>query len=201
MGGRRDLGVWIDVESIKPDGTKLLTEADVWEAKRELERRGYHVPGIYSGAWYWERMPGGEPSMSGLGYLWVSHYGPSNAHGHYRSIYRGNQDSAWRYPLGDRMPDILQYGSNGQVAGWSVDVNAFRGPREELARIFHPDKEFDPAHSLGLIDRQGWENRVLSYALLHALGLDPDGLIEAALEADNAGQDPLAAVRSHLATH
>lgn len=139
MGGRRDLGVWIDVESITPTGRKLLTEADVWAAKRELESRGYHVPGIYTGAWYWEHMPGGEPSMSGLGALWVSHYGPRNAHGPYRQIYRGDDDPAWRYPLGDRPPDLLQYGSNGVVAGRAVDVNAYRGTRDELAAIFHPD--------------------------------------------------------------
>ena len=63
MGGRRDLGVWIDVESVAGD-RKLLTGADVWAAKRELESRGYHVPGIYSGAWYWEQMPGGEDRKS-----------------------------------------------------------------------------------------------------------------------------------------
>ena len=75
MNGRRDLGVWIDVESVDKQGRALLTKDDVWAAKRELEARGYHVPGIYSGAWYWEVMPGGEPSMEGLGHLWVSNYG------------------------------------------------------------------------------------------------------------------------------
>ncbi|QNE90250.1 peptidoglycan DD-metalloendopeptidase family protein [Corynebacterium incognita] len=138
MAGRRDLGVWIDVESVR-GSTKLLTEKDVWEAKRELERRGYHVPGIYSGAWYWEHMPGGEPSMDGLGYLWVSNYG-RNAKGTASVTYNadgGNQHRGWSYPLGDRKPDILQFGSNGQVAGhFPVDVNAFKGTREQLQRIF-----------------------------------------------------------------
>lgn len=141
LGGRKDLGVWIDVESVAPDGRKLLTGADVREAKRELERRGYHVPGIYSGAWYWESMPGGEPSMRDLGYLWVSHYG-RNRSGAPQELYQGDGGSnhrGWRYPLGDRLPDILQFGSNGRVGGWHpVDVNAFRGTREELANIFHP---------------------------------------------------------------
>lgn len=140
MNGRRDLGVWIDVESVGPNNEKLLTQDDVWAAKRELERRGYHVPGIYSGAWYWEVMPGGEPSMDGLGYLWVSNYG-SNRTGAPRTLYE--QDGAdnhrgWPYPLGDRKPDILQFGSNGIVAGkFPVDVNAFLGTRDELAAIFN----------------------------------------------------------------
>lgn len=139
MSGRRDLGVWIDVESVAPDGRKLLTKDHVWEAKRELEKRGYHVPGIYSGAWYWERMPGGEPSMDGLGALWVSSYG-RNRTAPYREAYYGDggdQHPGWSYPLGDRKPDILQYGSNGQVAGFIVDVNAYKGTRDQLAAIFN----------------------------------------------------------------
>ena len=139
MGGRRDLPVWIDVESVAPDGRKLLTKDDVWAAKRELEGRGYRVPGIYSGAWYWERMPGGEPSMDGLGALWVSSYG-RNRTSPYREAYvgdGGDQHPGWSYPLGDRTPDILQYGSNGQVAGFIVDVNAYRGTRDQLAAIFN----------------------------------------------------------------
>ena len=137
MGGRRDLGVWIDVESVA-GGRKLLTGADVWAAKRELEKRGYHVPGIYSGAWYWEQMPGGEPSMDGLGYLWVSSYG-RNRTGKPRALYDGDGGNAhpgWNYPLGNRKPDILQYGSRAQVAGHTVDINAYKGTRAELAKIF-----------------------------------------------------------------
>ncbi|WP_018024373.1 peptidoglycan DD-metalloendopeptidase family protein [Corynebacterium ulceribovis] len=140
MGGRRDLGVWIDVESVSRSGAKLLSGGDVWSAKRELERRGYHVPGIYSGAWYWEHMRGGEPSMSGLGHLWCSNYG-RNATGQPRNIYEadgGANHRGWSYPLGDRKPDLLQFGSNGLVAGQAVDVNAFKGARSELAKIFHP---------------------------------------------------------------
>lgn len=146
MGGRRDLPVWIDVESVDPRFEPgdpryyLLTGDDVWAAKRELERRGYIVPGVYSGAWYWENMPGGEPSMNGLGYLWVSSYG-SNRWGSPANLYTGDggdNHPGWSYPLGDKRPDILQFGSNGSVASFpkGVDVNAFRGTRAELAKIF-----------------------------------------------------------------
>ena len=145
MGGRRDLGVWIDVESVSGN-RKLLTGADVGAAKRELEARGYHVPGIYSGAWYWEQMPGGEPSMDGLGYLWVSSYG-RNRTGAPRDLYDGDGGNAhpgWNYPLGNRKPDLLQYGSNAHVAGHIVDINAYKGTRDQLAAIFNgtnPTKE------------------------------------------------------------
>lgn len=144
MGGRRDLGVWIDVESVDKQGRALLTKDDVWAAKRELEARGYHVPGIYSGAWFWEVMPGGEPSMDGLGYLWVSNYG-QNRKGDPRDTYLadgGDQHRGWDYPLGDRKPDLLQFGSEGVVGDhYPIDVNAYRGTRDQLARIFNPRNE------------------------------------------------------------
>ena len=224
MKGRRDLSVWIDVESVS-GSRKLLTEKDVHAAKRELEKRGYTVAGIYSGAWYWEKMPGGEPSMDGLGSLWVSHYGQRNAYGNYRVIYAnegGANHPGWRYPLGDKLPDILQYGSNGLVAGKYVDVNAFKGTRAELAQVFgydpkpthstpKPDfleelmsnqvksyvnesKSFAAPVALSLIDRQVWETRVLLLGLYRALGIDPHALITAAITADNQGGDVDAAI-------
>lgn len=214
MEGRRNLGVWIDVESVNKAGQALLTRDHVWEAKRELEKRGYHVPGIYSGAWYWEKMPGGEPSMNGLGHLWVSHYGPTNQQGPYRGIYPGNNSSRWAYPLGDRKPDILQYGSNGLVAGRAVDVNAFKGTRQQLAEIFHPSnrpsvpvaetdiveeimskkiqsrinksKSFEGGDMIGIIDEAAWQNRVLLKAICAKLAIDPDKIIADAVAKDNA---------------
>lgn len=146
MGGRRDLPVWIDVESVDdrfPPGDPrhyLLRGEDVWEAKRELERRGYRVPGVYSGAWYWEHMPGGEPSMQGLGALWCSNYGDNNGVGEPRALYAsegGDRHPGWDYPLGDRKPDLLQFGSRGTVAGRpNVDINAYRGTKAELRALF-----------------------------------------------------------------
>src|SRR5699024_11782779 len=46
FGGRKDIGVWLDIESIDSSGRPLLTGSDVWAAKRALERRGYYVPGV-----------------------------------------------------------------------------------------------------------------------------------------------------------
>lgn len=142
LDGRTDLGVWIDVESVDRDNRALLTGSDVWDAKRELESRGLHVPGIYTGRWYWEHMPGGEPSMDGLGHLWASDYGLVDRTGTPAAIYTtsgGNDHRGWSYPLGDRTPDILQIGSRGIINGYApVDVNAYRGTRAELTTIFNP---------------------------------------------------------------
>lgn len=140
LGGRRDLGVWLDIET-----ETRLTGEHVRQAKAELERRGYRVPGVYSYVPYWESMPGGEPSMDGLGALWVAAYG-SNRSGPPTAIYPGNGDGQWNYPLGNQLPALWQFGSNANVAGFlEVDVNAYRGSRDDLAALFtgRPSKEED----------------------------------------------------------
>ena len=84
--------------------------------------------------------------MDGLGYLWVSSYG-RNRTGAPRDLYDGDGGNAhpgWNYPLGNRKPDLLQYGSNAHVAGHIVDINAYKGTRDQLAAIFNgtnPTKE------------------------------------------------------------
>lgn len=142
MNGRRDIPVWLDVESIDGSGRKLLTGNDVHNAKRILEARGYTVAGVYTGRWYWEHMPGGEPSMSGLGALWCSNYG-RNARGYGSTLYEqdgGDEHPGWKYPLGDRLPDVLQFGSRGVIAAHEVDVNAYRGDRDQLIGLIKGDK-------------------------------------------------------------
>lgn len=158
LEGRKDIGIWIDVESINAKNQPILTEADVWTAKRELESRGYYVPGIYSGAWYWEKMPGGEPSMNGLGYLWVSNYA-TNAVGDDQAVYYkdgGDNRRGWSYPLGDRKPDILQFTSNGIVGDkFPIDCNAFRGSFSDLEKIMTgrtSDKEITVAEADRIIE-------------------------------------------------
>lgn len=155
FGGRKDIGVWLDIESIDSTGRPILTKSDVWTAKRALERRGYYVPGVYSGAWYWEVMPGGEPSMDGLGYLWVSNYG-RNIKGDDRYTYEldgGDDRRGWTYPLGDRKPDVLQFSSQGVVGNvFPIDCNAFKGSRAQLEAIFKGKTAPKPEGELSMSD-------------------------------------------------
>ncbi|MDK6448716.1 hypothetical protein, partial [Enterococcus faecalis] len=70
--------------------------------------------------------------------LWVSNYG-RNRTAPYRAAYTGDggdNHRGWDYPLGNKKPDILQYGSNGLVAGFKVDVNAYRGTIDQLKHLF-----------------------------------------------------------------
>lgn len=130
MGAERRYPVWIDAET--PAG---LTGEDVAACKREFEARGVPVLGVYTYVPYWEGMKGGEPKVAPLGKLWVAAYGQNPA-GRPESIYPGDHAAQWSYPLGDELPVMWQFGSRGRVAGFEVDVNAFRGNSHALEVLF-----------------------------------------------------------------
>lgn len=131
MGAKRR-PVWIDVET--PAG---LHVDHIRACKREFERRGVRVIGCYSYVPYWEgRIRPREPDSHEFGQFWVAAYG-ANRRGTPKAVYPGDNHRQWSYPLGDQKPVLWQFGSRGVVAGREVDVNAFRGSREELRRLFY----------------------------------------------------------------
>lgn len=132
LKGHGDIGMWLDVES--PGG---MDRATVYEARDALRARGIRVIGIYSTAGYWEALRGGEPPAAEFGAMWVANFGPDRK-GSFRSIYPGNGDRVWDYPLGDRKPDLWQYAQHGRIPSYdgSLDVNAFRGTPAQLKALF-----------------------------------------------------------------
>lgn len=138
--GDKKRPVWIDVET--PAG---LHVDHIRQCKREFEKRGVRVIGCYSYVPYWEgNIAPHEPDSHEFGAFWVAAYG-QNPHGRPRDIYPGNRHQQWDYPLGNQKPALWQYGSNAQVAGYSVDINAYRGSRAQLRALFSgqavPDEE------------------------------------------------------------
>ncbi|MCD2263686.1 peptidoglycan DD-metalloendopeptidase family protein [Dietzia aurantiaca] len=123
--------VWIDVES--PAG---LHVDHIRECKRLYEAAGVRVIGVYSYVPYWEgRVAPSEPDSHEFGAFWVADYG-RDLRGTPRALYPGNGHARWDYPLGNQKPVIWQYGSNAEVAGRLVDINAFRGSRAQLEALF-----------------------------------------------------------------
>lgn len=124
--------MWLDVE------TEVgLSVEHIRTAKQCFEAAGVRVCGVYSYVPYWERrITEGEPDSGEFGALWVAAYG-QNRQGDPSLIYPGNAHPQWDYPLGNQKPRIWQYGSNALVAGFAVDINAFRGTRDELRAIFY----------------------------------------------------------------
>ena len=134
--GDKKRPMWLDCET--PAG---LHVNHIREAKREFERRGVRVIGAYSYVPYWEgSIAPGEPESHEFGAFWVAAYG-SNRMGAPAAIYPGNGASQWDYPLGNQKPALWQYGSNAQVAGYNVDINAYRGTRDQLRALFYGNQE------------------------------------------------------------
>ena len=134
MGDKRR-PMWLDCET--PAG---LHVDHIRECKREFERHGVRVIGAYSYVPYWEgSIAPGEPDSHEFGAFWVAAYG-SNRTGSPSGIYPGNQHHQWDYPLGNQKPALWQYGSNAQVAGYNVDINAYRGSKAQLKALFTGQK-------------------------------------------------------------
>lgn len=129
--GDKKRPMWIDVET-----NAGLHVGHIRACKAEFERRGVRVIGCYSYVPYWEgRVAPHEPDSHEFGAFWVAAYG-RNPYGKPRDIYPGNRHQQWDYPLGNQKPALWQYGSNAQVAGYSVDINAYRGTKAELRALF-----------------------------------------------------------------
>ena len=129
--GDKKRPVWIDVET--PTG---LHVDHIRQCKREFEKNGVRVIGAYSYVPYWEgRISPHEPDSHEFGAFWVAAYG-QNRSGAPRAIYPGDQHQQWDYPLGNQKPVMWQYGSNAQVAGYTVDINAYRGSKAQLQALF-----------------------------------------------------------------
>ena len=140
--GDKKRPVWIDVET--PAG---LHVDHIRQCKQEFERHGVRVIGCYSYVPYWEgRISPHEPDSHEFGAFWVAAYG-QNRSGAPRAIYPGDQHQQWDYPLGNQKPVMWQYGSNAQVAGYTVDINAYRGSKAQLQALFtgKPTPEEEPS--------------------------------------------------------
>lgn len=140
--GDKKRPMWIDVET-----TAGLHVDHIRQCKREFEKHGVRVIGAYSYVPYWEgRVAPHEPDSHEFGAFWVAAYG-QNPYGKPRDIYPGDQHRQWNHPLGNQKPALWQYGSNAQVAGYSVDINAYRGSRAELQALFtgKPAPEEEPS--------------------------------------------------------
>lgn len=140
MGPNHRLPVWIDVE------TEAGLHVDhIRECKRLYEAAGIRVLGVYSYVPYWEgRVAPSEPDSHEFGLFWKADYN-DNPDAPPARAYPGDNHEDWDYPLGNQKPIIWQFTSKGDVAGFGdVDVNAFRGSKEELKAIFdgkQPEEE------------------------------------------------------------
>lgn len=100
--------------------------------RSELERRGYRVTLVYLPGWYAAQL--GATKLPDGWRVIQSRYPSTRAGGH-RELYPGDDHEAWGQPVAGRLPVLWQFASSARFPGHSgsVDVNAFRGTRDELA--------------------------------------------------------------------
>lgn len=144
----KDCPVIPDVES--SSGGVGLTRQIV----RLLREAGYHVPLSYIPRWYWDGHLG-RPSLEGLPPLWSSRYVTGG--GYASQIYEGVPSHYWD-GYGSNTVAVLQYSSSATVAGRTpIDVNAFRGTRDELAALFTGEDDMPSAEEIA---KAVWEHQL-----------------------------------------
>lgn len=154
--GNQQRPMWIDVET--PAGIHV---DHIRECKRRFEEAGVRVIGCYSYVPYWEhKIAPHEPDSHEFGAFWVAAYG-KNTPGPPKNIYPGNNHRQWNYPLGSQKPALWQFSSEARFGSWrggnsGVDINAFRGTREQLQALFYGTPS-NSEHSEGSQGSQGSE--------------------------------------------
>lgn len=105
---------------------------DMFRAVRDaIQTRGPRVVISYLPKWYWQQI--GSPSLADLPPLMASHY--VSGTGYASALYTGVSPGWWASYGGSPQVAILQFSSTAQVAGYSLDVSAFNGTRDDFARL------------------------------------------------------------------
>lgn len=126
----RDCPLILDVE----DGAGPLSVT--WDLTNRLRALGYKLPLTYIPKWYADKI--GATNLRGLPPLWYSRYPNSRAGG---AIDVWNRNAGWLNTMWGGYyglhVEILQFSDQGSLAGRRpVDLNAYRGTREQLAALF-----------------------------------------------------------------
>jgi lysozyme len=135
VGGPEDKILMVDFEEyqapygyLTPGNEQLETFID--EVKRGV---GNHPIVIYSGRGFWN---GGDSSGNferyGADAAWDAMYLDMKPHNRPRDYYGDVKYHGWGEPWGGVEPWFWQFTSAGTVAGMNIDVNAYRGARDEL---------------------------------------------------------------------
>lgn len=135
----------VDVEDPRWYGQKnrgAPSATDAWNAIHLLkEKIGDHPIILYSGNWYWSGVLG-NPDVGSLVEgkdvsLWVSRYVGGAGYG--STLYDRVPDNWWDGEdgggFGGYRPSILQFTEHANIAGQTMDANAFAGSIGELRRL------------------------------------------------------------------
>lgn len=160
--------------------------ANFWAVADAITAAGAHVALSYIPHWYWQEI--GSPDLTGVPGLVASDY--VGGTGYASALYPGDDSGFWT-GYGGVDPVILQFTDAAQVAGQTVDADAYTGTAEELRQFLTTGEAMTPeqAQQLQQIwvqllgpNGQGWPqlgNRTLvdalSIVLTQLVGQDPAG--------------------------
>ncbi len=101
-----------------------------WAFVNAVSARGARVALSYIPRWYWQQIGGGD--LSAVPGLIQSFYVMGS--GYASALYPGDDSAGWA-AFGGRVPDLLQFTDRANVAGYTLDANAFRGTRDQLSTL------------------------------------------------------------------
>ncbi|WP_084509409.1 glycoside hydrolase family 25 protein [Nocardia pseudovaccinii] len=165
--GDTDVPIQIDYEDLKgaPSIEDLLARVDA------LTARGFQLLPIYLPRWYW-RDHMGSPDLIELPVpIWNSSY--VNGTGTPAQLYPGHDHPGWK-PMGGKDIAILQFSATASIGGQLIDVNAIRGGRDQLARLFW--KELDMQLTDMITNKDG--NEVTVAELLASIDLHASWVVD-----------------------
>lgn len=103
---------------------------DYWALVNAFKAAGIAVVLSYLPRWYMQQI--GSPDLATIPNVISSSYVTGS--GFAIALYPGDDSDYWA-PYCGTTPTILQFSSSASVAGHTVDVNAFRGSRDQLAEL------------------------------------------------------------------
>jgi hypothetical protein len=101
-----------------------------WNCVHAFNRAGIEVVLSYIPRWYWQQI--GSPDISNIPGLLIQSSYVSGGSAPASAMYPGDDSRFWA-GFGGHNVDILQFTDKAIVAGMSLDANAFRGSKAELA--------------------------------------------------------------------
>src|SRR5215217_502351 len=135
VGDVSGLLVMVDYEAY-PEPFQFLspTMATLEAFVTELRNRiiGDHPILVYAGQGYWNEPPPNGSIQHLDVTTWDAFYPLHPQAGLGSVFYEQVKDLGWGERWGNQEPMFWQFSSNGMVAGMQIDVNAFRGTRQEL---------------------------------------------------------------------
>lgn len=110
-----------------------------WAVADAITAAGAYVALSYIPRWYWQQI--GSPDLTGVPGLVASDYVDGN--GYASALYPGDDSDFWA-GYGGAEPVMLQFTDAADVAGQSVDADAYAGTAEELQQLLTTGDEMTP---------------------------------------------------------